>query len=182
MDWAIAVRGTYEDMLAAGRSYGGRQGFPYRWLPSGTEVAESLGPYLGTLYDACAGIAALRIPSFSAIDSMLPQELGRYSMTRRSKCAYLRRHLARWMTRWLYPRGVPDAADWDLCLNGMGRAPRVTTTNTKPPNPTPPLMTPNTQLMTTNAPLETTTTPLVCLMRPRNIIRTTQMSLAKTNT
>ena len=126
MDWAISVRGTYEDMLAAGRSYGGRQGFPYRWIPSGTEVAESLGPYLGTLYDACVGIAALRIPSFSAIDSMLPQELGRYSMTTRSKCAYMRRHLARWMTRWLYPRGVPDARDWDLCLNGMGRAPRAT--------------------------------------------------------
>ena len=35
-------------------------------------VAESLGPYLGALYGACVGIAALKIPRTSAIDAMLP--------------------------------------------------------------------------------------------------------------
>ena len=35
----------------------------------------------------------------------------------------MRRHLARWMTCYLYPQGRPDAAGWDLRLNGMGSGP-----------------------------------------------------------
>ena len=119
MQWSCATQGVYEDMLSMGRRYGGPQGFPYRWIQSGTAIAVSLRPHLSTLYDACVSIVVSRRPSISNIDRLLPADLGLYS----TSCRYMRRHLARWMSMYLYPQGRPNAADWDLCLHGMGSGP-----------------------------------------------------------
>ena len=56
MEWTIAAQGGYDDMLNLGWEYHGPQGFPYRWINSGTKIAESLRPHLSTLYDACVSI------------------------------------------------------------------------------------------------------------------------------
>ena len=123
MEWTIAAQGGYDDMLNLGWEYHGPQGFPYRWIKSGTKIAESFRPHLSILYDACVSIVSCPRPSICTIDSLLPKDLGWYSMSGTSRCMYMRRHLARWMTCYLYPQGHPDAADWDLCLNGMGSGP-----------------------------------------------------------
>ena len=125
MEWASAAQGGYDDMLSMGREYRGPLGFPYRWIQSGTTIAESLRPHLSTLYDACAhvSIVACRRSSICTIDNLLPTDLGWYSMSGTSRCRYMRRHLARWMTCYLYPQGRPNAGDWDLCLHGMGSGP-----------------------------------------------------------
>ena len=44
-------------------------------------------------------------------------------MTGTSQCRYMRRHVARWITLFVYPQGHPNAADWGLCLHSMGSAP-----------------------------------------------------------
>ena len=120
MEWVAAMQGVYEDMLKLGRAYRGPQGFPYRWIKNGTDIAESLRPHLSMLYGACVSISVCSRPSLCAIGSLLPPILGWYSMSSTGRCMYMRRHLARWMTCYLYPQGHPNAADWELCLNGMG--------------------------------------------------------------
>ena len=52
MQWTCAMQGVYEDMPSMGRLYGGPQGFPYRWIQSGTAIAVSLRPHLSAVYDA----------------------------------------------------------------------------------------------------------------------------------
>ena len=44
-------------------------------------------------------------------------------MSGASQCCYMRRHLCRWMTCYLYPQGRPNADDWTLCQYGMGTGP-----------------------------------------------------------
>ena len=76
MEWALAALGSYDEMLKVCRAYRGPQGFPYRWIKDGTEIAESVRPHLSDLYEACVSIVACRRPSMSVIDSMLPDVMG----------------------------------------------------------------------------------------------------------
>ena len=121
--WASAAQGGYDDMLKTSLEYQGPQGFPYKWIPDGMVIAQSLRPHLSLLYDACVSIAVCPRPSFCIIDTLLPQDLGRYSMSSTSRCRYMRRHLARWILCYVYPHVKSNAADWNLCLNGMGSGP-----------------------------------------------------------
>ena len=86
MEWTLASQRVYDDMPKLGREYEGPQGFPYRWIKSGTQIAESLRVHLSTLYDACVRIVACSRPTISTIDSILPAALGWYSLSGNSRC------------------------------------------------------------------------------------------------
>ena len=121
--WAQAMRSSLDRMIRAGQEYDDRQRFPYPWIKDGTQIAVSLRSRLRQIHEACICIGTHSHASMSVVDQLLPSDMGWYSVSATRRCQYMRRHLARWISCFVYPHGRVEPADWNLCLHGMGSGP-----------------------------------------------------------
>ena len=111
--------------LEAAKSYAGAKSFPYQ-VPSGVAYWRSLMRSVQSLWKTSVRIAATKAPTWHEIDELFPKICGKYSLSKKSRNWYMRRHLTRFIHVLLLPLATVqqmDLKDWRLVW-AMGRGPR----------------------------------------------------------
>jgi hypothetical protein len=117
--------------LQAAREYTGKKTFPYQWLKNGDVYWKILMKSVRSIWKF-AQAAVTHRRSWKEMDQLFPAICGPYSCfkgkKRASHCAYMRRHLTRFLT--IYLHGFVQKLTpmcWDLACYDMGSGPKKAT-------------------------------------------------------